>query len=93
MMVAVFLLGVVLAGYRVRRDWRDRRLAAEGEIALAESNRRRAEDRVIWARKMLAKGYVSRGQVVSEELALKRAKFDLQQARAKRTVLERYMER
>lgn len=62
----------------------------QGEIALAESDLKRAEDRVDWSDRMLEKGYVSLSQNISEKLALQRAKFSLEQAQTKRTVLEKY---
>jgi len=63
---------------------------AKGEIALAESNRKRAEDRVEWSAGMLKKGYVSPGQNKSEELSLQQAKFNEEQAQTKKDVLEKY---
>jgi RND family efflux transporter MFP subunit len=58
-----------------------------GEITLAESDLSRQEDRVDWARRMHEKGYVSLATKVSEELALKKAQFALDQAKTKKTVL------
>ena len=62
----------------------------EGEIKLAESDLSRAEDRVEWAQRMYVKGYVSKAQAVSEELALKKARFAKEQADSKKMVLEEY---
>jgi HlyD family secretion protein len=62
----------------------------EGEIKLAESDLSRAEDRVEWAQRMFKKGYVSLAQKVSEELALKKAVFALEQAQSKKKVLVEY---
>jgi multidrug efflux pump subunit AcrA (membrane-fusion protein) len=62
----------------------------EGEIKLAESDLSRSEDRVDWARRMYDKGYVSMAQKVSEELALKKARFTLEQSQSKRKVLVDY---
>ena len=64
--------------------------AVDGEVKLAESDRIRAEDRLEWSAKMLEKGFVSRGQNISDMLTLQRAKFSLEQARTKRAVLEKY---
>jgi multidrug resistance efflux pump len=61
---------------------------AEGEIARAESDLKRSEDRLDWSDKMLKKGYISLDQNISEKLALKRAKFALEQAQTKKSVLE-----
>jgi HlyD family secretion protein len=63
---------------------------AQGEITLAESDLKRAEDRVDWARRMFDKGYVSQAQKVAEELALKKAVFAVEQAATKRKVLTDY---
>jgi HlyD family secretion protein len=38
-----------------------------GQIALVRADRERAHDRVRWARSMLAKGYLSRAQVATED--------------------------
>ncbi len=62
----------------------------KGEIALAESDLRRAEDRLEWARRMFDKGYVSRAGKVSEELNHMKARFTLEQAQSKRKVLVDY---
>ncbi len=62
----------------------------EGEIKLAESDLSRSEDRVDWARRMFDKGYVSAAQKISEELALKKARFALEQSQSKRKVLVDY---
>jgi hypothetical protein len=61
-----------------------------GQIALADSDRRRAEDRVEWASRMLRKGYVSKGQVLSERLALSRAVDSEEQALTRMSVLLKY---
>src|SRR5262249_921683 len=62
----------------------------EGEIKLAESDLNRQEDRVEWARRMYEKGYISMAQKVSEELALKKARFSLEQSQTKRKELGDY---
>jgi HlyD family secretion protein len=59
----------------------------EGEIKLAESELSRALDRVDWAQRMSKKGYISMAQKVSEDLALKKAMFTLEQAQGKKKVL------
>jgi len=58
-----------------------------GEIKLAESDLRRAEDRLDWARRMFDKGFVPPATKNSEELNLKRAVFALEQACSKKRVL------
>jgi multidrug resistance efflux pump len=62
-------------------------VTTESEIKLAESNLARAEDTVDWTRRMFDKGYVSMATKVSEELALKKARFTLEEAQSKRKVL------
>ncbi len=62
----------------------------EGEIKLAESELSRSADRVDWAQRMFSKGYVSLAQKVSEDLALKKARFALEQAQSKKKVLVDY---
>lgn len=63
---------------------------AKGEIALAEADKKRAEDRLDWSNQMLKKGYVSVGQNLSEKLTLDRAGFSLEQAQTKLEVLTKY---
>ena len=63
---------------------------AKGEIALASSDRKRAEDRLIWSNNMFDKGYVSKGQNISEKLSLERAIFAFEQAQTKKNVLEQF---
>jgi HlyD family secretion protein len=60
--------------------------AVEGEIALAESDLIRAQDRLEWARRMFEKGYVSGATKTSEELTRRKAMFSLEQAQHKRDV-------
>lgn len=62
----------------------------EGEIQLAESDLARAKDRVAWAERMFRNRYISRSQLVSEELSFQKAKFALEQAQNKRLVSETY---
>ncbi|MGE3821312.1 MAG: HlyD family secretion protein, partial [Isosphaeraceae bacterium] len=57
------------------------------QIALAESDLNRQEDRLAWTRRMLEKGYLPEGQVMTEEQTLRRAELTLKQAR---TALENY---
>jgi HlyD family secretion protein len=62
----------------------------KGEIALAQADLKRAEDRLEWSDKMLKKGYVSLGQNISDNLTLQRAKFAVEQAQTKKDVLLTY---
>jgi hypothetical protein len=62
----------------------------EAELALAKSDVERAQDRADWANRMVEKGFVSKAQVVSEQMSVQRAKFALEQARTKKAVLNKY---
>ncbi len=59
----------------------------EGQIKLAESKLSRALDRVDWSQRMFLKGYVSLAEKVSEDLALKQARFALEEAQSQKKVL------
>ncbi len=59
----------------------------EGQIKLTESKLARAEDRVDWTRRMFLKGYASMAEKVSEELALKQARFALEEVQSQKKVL------
>jgi HlyD family secretion protein len=61
-----------------------------GDIALAQADLSRAQDRFEWAKKMAEKKYVSPAQLVSDELSLKKAKFAVEQNETKKRVLEEY---
>jgi hypothetical protein len=62
----------------------------DGEIKLADSDRIRAEDRLDWAKRMYEKGFVSKATLVSEQLNFEKAKYTLEQAQNKKSVLARY---
>jgi hypothetical protein len=64
--------------------------AVNGEIKLAESDLRRSQDRLEWARRMFDKGFVSRAQKASDERNVKKSLFALEQAQAKKKVLVEY---
>jgi HlyD family secretion protein len=64
--------------------------AVQGEIALAQSDLKRAEDRMEWSNRMLQKGYLPVARNISDRLKLQRAKFGLEQAQTKKLVLEKY---
>ncbi|HKI19602.1 MAG TPA: sigma-70 family RNA polymerase sigma factor [Isosphaeraceae bacterium] len=61
-----------------------------GELALAAADLTRAIDRVNWASRMRAKGYVSKQQTTAEDISLQKALFALQQVANKKSVLENY---
>jgi HlyD family secretion protein len=62
----------------------------ESQIKLAESKLLQAEDRVDWTRRMFTKGYSSLAEKISEELALKHARFALEEAQSQKKVLLDY---
>jgi HlyD family secretion protein len=64
--------------------------SAEGQIKLAESKLSQAEDRVEWAVRMSKKGYASIDERISEELALKHARFALEEAQLQRVILVQF---
>ena len=61
-----------------------------GELKMAASDLTRVVDRVDWASRMHAKGYVSKAQVTAEDIALQKALVAVQQAATKRSNLEKY---
>jgi hypothetical protein len=63
---------------------------ADGEIHLAESDVKRAEDRLDWARRMFDKGRISVAAKNSEEFNFRKARLALEQAHAKRLFLVSY---
>ncbi len=63
---------------------------SRGEIALAKSDLERATDRVDWSGKMLIKGYVSKAASVADQLALEKARFELEQSQTQMDVLLKY---
>jgi multidrug resistance efflux pump len=59
----------------------------EGEIKLAESDLKRQEDKLAWARRMFDKGFASNAQKMSEEMAFQKARFALEQAQTRKQEL------
>jgi hypothetical protein len=62
----------------------------DGEIALAESDLIRAEDRTEWAKRMFEKGFVSLATKNAEDLGRRKAKFTLEQAQTRKKDLVDY---
>lgn len=62
----------------------------QGNIAMAQAELKRAEDRFEWTAKMREKGYVSEAQKTSDKFNLDKAKFSLEQAQTAMSVLEKY---
>jgi HlyD family secretion protein len=61
----------------------------EGEIALAQSKLGRAEEHLKWSDRMLKKGYIAQSRHIAERVKVQQAKFALEQAEAKKAVLEK----
>ncbi len=61
-----------------------------GELKLAAADLTRTIDRVDWASRMHAKGYLSKAQMAAEDSALQKACFAVERAVNKRSVLEKY---
>ncbi len=62
----------------------------QGEIALADAERKRAEDRIVWSDRMYEKGYVSKAQNIADKVSLQQKVFAFEQAQTKKAVLEKY---
>jgi HlyD family secretion protein len=60
------------------------------ELKLAASDLTRVIDRVDWATRMHAKGYVSKANLNAEDISLQKAFLAVEQAMSKRSVLEKY---
>lgn len=63
---------------------------ARGEVALAESDFKRAEDRLAWSDRMLTKGGASVAENMADKLSLQKARLALEQAQSQKLVLEKY---
>jgi hypothetical protein len=66
------------------------RQTVQGEIQLAKSDLVRTEDRFDLMKRAFGQGEITLAQKVSEELAVQRARFTLEQAQSKLKVLEEY---
>ena len=62
----------------------------QGEIALADAERKRAEDRIVWSDRMYEKGYVSKAENIADKISLQQKVFAFEQALTKKAVLEKY---
>lgn len=63
---------------------------AESEITLAGEELRNAEDRYTWSTNLAARGYITQMELLSDELAVKRKRIDLETAIKNRDVLVAY---
>jgi len=61
----------------------------EGKIALSESDCNRQADRLVWTEAMYDKGYVSRGQVLSDRQVLEQSRHDLRKTRGELDLFRR----
>jgi hypothetical protein len=66
------------------------RATAQNQVAAAESDRKKAEDRLKWSTEMLEKGKVSPETKTADQLTLLAADFDIEQAKLELEVLEKY---
>ena len=62
----------------------------QGNIAMAEADLKRAEDRYAWSRRMAEKKFISDAQKTSDKLSLDKARFALEQVITNRAVLLTY---
>ncbi|WP_406693878.1 sigma-70 family RNA polymerase sigma factor [Singulisphaera sp. Ch08] len=60
------------------------------EISLAEAERKRAEDRLEWSRKMHAKGYVSKDQNTADTILLQQKIFTYEKSTTKKDLLQKF---
>jgi hypothetical protein len=59
----------------------------QGELTLAETQRKQAEDRLAWSDRMYEKGEVSRAQNIADKVSLKQKAFAYEQALTRQKVL------
>jgi hypothetical protein len=76
MMILILFIGLAsaLVIQSVRATRRDHQLT---ELTLLLRDYRRAADRMEWAERMYEKGYLSKAQIETEKVNLKRALFEL----------------
>ncbi len=74
----------------LRSGFKGEFIAAMREIALADAERKRAEDRIMWSDRMYEKGYVSKAENIADKIDLQQKVFAFEQAETKKDVLERY---
>lgn len=66
---------------------------AEATITLAGEEVKKAEDQYEWSRKLAEQGFITRSELLSDELGLKRKRIELQSAEKNLEVLEQYTHR
>lgn len=63
---------------------------AEANITLAREERERAKDEYDWSEKLKNKGYITKNELKADELALKRADLNFEQAVTEEALLKKY---
>ncbi|MHC4572696.1 MAG: efflux RND transporter periplasmic adaptor subunit [Planctomycetota bacterium] len=63
---------------------------AQSQITLAEEELKRAEEKLKWSRKLFEEKYISQTELQADELAAKKATFDLELAKNNLDLLEKY---
>ena len=63
---------------------------AEAEITIAQEELKKAQDNEAWSRQLAEKGYITRNELLADELAVKRATINLQLSQSKLELLKKY---
>ncbi|MHC4622408.1 MAG: efflux RND transporter periplasmic adaptor subunit [Planctomycetota bacterium] len=63
---------------------------AQAQITLADEELKRAEEKLKWSRKLFEEKYISQTELQADELAAKKAEFDLELAKNNLDLLEKY---
>ncbi|NMC20675.1 MAG: HlyD family efflux transporter periplasmic adaptor subunit, partial [Thermogutta sp.] len=71
-------------------QYRQELLAIQIENFVAQENQRRAEDYLKYSQSLAQKGYITQAQLEADRFALERAQKDVESARTKLDVLERF---
>jgi len=71
-------------------QYRQQYLAIEIENFVAQENRRRAEDYLKYSQSLAQKGYITQAQLEADQFALEKAVKEMESARTKLDVLERF---
>lgn len=71
-------------------DYKQKLAAAESDIKLAEAQLKRAKDKLEGTQKLLAKGYVNRGELEADQLDVTKQQIELDKARNQKDLLVKY---
>ncbi len=63
---------------------------AEADIAIANEELQRADDKLIWSKKLSDAGYITRSELQGDELARKRAELSIELTQNKLNLLKKY---